>query len=91
MAGPGVSHEWQGKTDEIDFIKNDGGFFAVSLTLSQKNAEHLRTILLACLKNAKKHGKEDIEIIAHWGKRTKAAGDLNKGYRLRARIKQIKQ
>ena len=28
MAGPTINHEWRGKSDEVYFLKADGGFFA---------------------------------------------------------------
>ena len=87
MAGPRVTHEWQSKSDEVDFLKNDGGFFAVSLTLSFENARKLRRDIRDCLKNAQKHGKNEIEVIAHWGKKTKASGEKKGGYRLRTKVK----
>ena len=88
MAGPTVSHEWQAKSKEVDFLKNKGGFFAVSLTLTLENARKLQNDLRDCLKNARKHNKSEIEVIAHWGHRTKSASGRNVGYRVRTKLKQ---
>jgi len=87
---PGIrsTHEWRAKADEVDFLRNNGGFYAVSLTLSVDDARRLRKNLQECLKNAHKYGKSEVEIIAHWGKKTKADGENKGGYRLRTRIKQ---
>ena len=88
MAGLRVTHEWQSKSSEVDFIKNDGGFFAVSLTLSAENALKLQRDIRDCLKNSRKFNKKEIEIIAHWGKRTKSGSGESAGYRLRTKVKE---
>ena len=46
-------------------------FFAVSLTLSLDNVKTLQKNLRECLKNANKYNRNEIEIIAHWGKEPK--------------------
>ncbi len=88
MAGPTISHEFRGKSDEVDFLKGEGGFFAVSLTLSLDNVKTLQKNLRECLKNANKYNRNEIEIIAHWGERTKGAGDKKGGFRLGMKVKQ---
>ena len=88
MAGPTINHEWQAKSTEVDFLKNDGGFFAVSLTLSLENALKMHHDIGECLKNARKFKKNEIEVIAHWGRKTKATGDNKRGYLVKTKVKQ---
>ena len=75
MSGTRSTHEWQARANEVDFLRNNGGFYAVSLTLSVDDVRRLRKNLQECLKIAGRFGKNDIEIIAHWGKKAKSAGE----------------
>ena len=87
MAGLKISHEWQTKSTEVDFLKNDGGFFAVSLTLSLENALKMQRDIRDCLKNARKFSKSEIEVIAHWGRKTRASGEKKGGYLVKTTVK----
>ena len=87
MAGPTINHEWLGRSNEVDFLKGDGGIFALSLTLSVENVILLRKNLDLCLKNAAKFHQKGIELIAHWGKKTKSSGERRSGYLLKTKVK----
>jgi len=87
MAGPTISHEWQGRSNEVNFLKGDGGIFALSLTLSVENVILLRKNLALCLKNAEKFHQKEIEVIAHWGKKTRSSGERKSGYLLKTKVK----
>ena len=77
----GRRHTWTARTEEIDFSRNQGGFYAVELTLDRKNADKLQKDIVSCLKTAERFNSNQIQIIAHWGKSTQG------GYLLRTRIK----
>ncbi|MBI2165179.1 MAG: hypothetical protein HYU29_02095 [Chloroflexi bacterium] len=68
--GIGPNHQWQARTEEVDFLKNEGGHYAVSLTLDMDNAKKLAKDLTLCMKNAQKNKRKRIQIIAHWGRRS---------------------
>lgn len=82
MAKKGLAHEWRARTSEIDFLRKEGGFYGVILTLSTDMAKRFCRNIERCVKLAETNRKGEIEIMAHWGKK-KAGG----GYLLRNRVK----
>ena len=37
----GLKHNWLARTDEVDFLRNNGGLYAVTVTLDKKKARKL--------------------------------------------------
>ncbi|MBI2166517.1 MAG: hypothetical protein HYU29_08990 [Chloroflexi bacterium] len=78
--GISVARQWQTRTDAVDFIRNEGGYYAVLLRLDTKYADKLAKDLRQCVTNAKKLQRDRIELIAHWGRRSA------EGFLLRTRV-----
>ncbi len=84
MAKKGLAHEWRARTSEIDFLRTEGGVYGVILTLNTEMAKRFCRNIERSVKLAEANRKDEIEILAHWGK--KKAG---RGYLLRNRVKKV--
>lgn len=69
----GLGHMWEARTKEVDFLKDQGGFFGAQLNLDLDNALKFSKNISDAVKMAKnpKFNKNMIEIHAHWGKKTR--------------------
>jgi hypothetical protein len=81
-AKKGEGKTWHSRYVRVGFLRGRGALYGVKLVLNVGMAKKLSKDLRDCVKLAQKHGREGIEIDAHFGRQSM------EGFKLDVRIYQ---